>query len=467
MGSKVLPALQGQYKNLDTRAVFVKSKNKSQWDCTFLKVYFTRDSKGTIEEIHEEKCKLTSLKDNNLKFVSECIDINEAVNLLKEINNKKITIDGITATLQPYSQNIFDPKTKLSMNKTPLELYMLGSQLIEYPHAFIVLDSNETPYTLLADRGFDFKDHAYRNLNVETNTFLDTPHINSSNCNGIIIFPIYWKQLKLDSNEQLTYVSKFELHSSLLAHCEPSICYMKNSTVIKRIDNSSLKQKQSDDMTIFYVLQEDVNIQKDSRLHIEIDFPNIEQQLEYELRYDDIISKDKIQTNPLSFIFKLLTNANHNLPLYVNSDIEKQQVVGTTWLLSMLGFRHLNVGIINTDDERVYDGKIEKGAVDTLAFDENIGTLVIDFTNSPPKWTKVDKIRNSARYIYEKLSISGTPVIICNKCCLDTKTSVSDVVIIDKNDTDKLIKLISNNKIEQAKQSFYDIVNHIEQIGEA
>jgi len=53
-------------------------------------------------------------------------------------------------------------------------------------------------------------------------------------------------------------------------------------------------------------------------------------------------------------------------------------------------------------------------------------------------------------------------MIICNKHCLDTKASVSDVVVIYKNDTDKFIQLILNNKTEQAKQSFYSRINNSE-----
>jgi hypothetical protein len=110
----------------------------------------------------------------------------------------------------------------------------------------------------------------------------------------------------------------------------------------------------------------------------------------------------------LPFVFKLLSNANCNLAPYVNSDDEKRQVVGTTWLLSMLGFMYMNFGTINSDDERLYDGKSRMGAVDTIAFDRNSGILAIDATSSPPKEEKIDKIRNSASYISEKLSIQVT-----------------------------------------------------------
>jgi hypothetical protein len=164
-----------------------------------------------------------------------------------------------------------------------------------------------------------------------------------------------------------------------------------------------VERKQNGDMTIFSVSLKDINIQKDSLLRIDVDLPEIEQHLNYELCYDDTVSTDKIQTNPLPFVFKLLTNANRNLPFYVNSENERQQVVGTTWLLSMLGLIHMNLGIVHSDDERLYNRNSTKGTADTIAFDKDIGILVIDFTNSPPKQEKIDKIRNSAKYINEKV----------------------------------------------------------------
>ncbi|MGB8936768.1 MAG: hypothetical protein WCC17_16880 [Candidatus Nitrosopolaris sp.] len=113
-----------------------------------------------------------------------------------------------------------------------------------------------------------------------------------------------------------------------------------------------------------------------------------------------------------------------------------------------------------SDDEKMKDGQIEKGSVDTIAYAmmPNTTLLVIDFTTSPPNPSKIDKIRDSAKFISEKLSIPTTPVIICNKSChhvkVGSKTSGSNVIIIDKNDTDKLVQLISSNGIEAASQEF-------------
>jgi hypothetical protein len=139
------------------------------------------------------------------------------------------------------------------------------------------------------------------------------------------------------------------------------------------------------------------NLPTGSILNIEIDFPLIQQSIGYQLSYDELISKSKIQNNQLHFTFKLFKNADHNLSIYINSDDERKQITGTTWLLSVLGFVCMNLGIINSDDEKLIEENSQIGAADARAFQNEIGVLVIDFTTNCPKDPKVDKIRNSAK----------------------------------------------------------------------
>jgi hypothetical protein len=48
--------------------------------------------------------------------VSNCADIAQALRLLEEVNDKKVKIDGLSAKLHPYSQNLFESK-KLDRNE--------------------------------------------------------------------------------------------------------------------------------------------------------------------------------------------------------------------------------------------------------------------------------------------------------------------------------------------------------------
>lgn len=101
LGSKVIPALKGQYKNIDIRAIIVKGKDNLQWYCAFLKVYFTNADKTKIEQIHQGKHRLMLIKDDNLKFVAECTDISEAKRVLTKLHEMKITINTTTTAFYP------------------------------------------------------------------------------------------------------------------------------------------------------------------------------------------------------------------------------------------------------------------------------------------------------------------------------------------------------------------------------
>lgn len=283
VGSKVIPTLQGQYKNINIRAIIVKGKDNPQWYCALLKVYFTKDEKTTIEEIHQKKHRLTSIKDDNLKFVAECTDISEAERVLRELNKMKITINTRTTALHSGSSPI-ESETALSEGDAVLEQYMSKSNLEEYPHRFIVINSKETPREFLASLGFSSKVYVYRLLHEEINTFLDTTNPNSSNRNGIIIFPIYWKKLNLDSVEQLTYLAKFQLHSSLLTHSQLSISSIENGIITDRFETSNLRQDQNDDMKLFYISRDEVKIQPETILLVEMNLPTLEMSLS--LRYE-------------------------------------------------------------------------------------------------------------------------------------------------------------------------------------
>lgn len=145
---------------------------------------------------------------------------------------------------------------------------MSNFNLEEYHHGFIPIESKETPTAFLARHGFS--SNAYRHIVDEINTFLDTTNLSSSNRNGIIIFPIYWKKLNLDSDEQITYLTKFELHCSLLINSEISVCRLKNGVVTGRIDTNNLRQHEYDDMKAFYVSNGDVKLQPEDILRIEL-----------------------------------------------------------------------------------------------------------------------------------------------------------------------------------------------------
>jgi aspartyl/asparaginyl beta-hydroxylase (cupin superfamily) len=69
--SKALPILDRMYKNIDIRAVLVKSRH-DEWHSAFLKIYFTKYPKDNVQNAHKNKESFrTIIKNANLMLISE------------------------------------------------------------------------------------------------------------------------------------------------------------------------------------------------------------------------------------------------------------------------------------------------------------------------------------------------------------------------------------------------------------
>ena len=68
-----------------------------------------------------------------------------------------------------------------------------------------------------------------------------------------------------------------------------------------------------------------------------------------------------------------------------------------------------------------------------------------------PKGDKIDRIRKTANFISQKTSLNAVPVIISNQDCNTIKKSLQDVIVIDINDINIILELISNNRLNEAK----------------
>ena len=455
LGSKIIPVFQGQYNSIDIRGIFVRKNIQDKWRCVFLKMFFTKQSINEIEEIHSKKKNLIETKNDNLIFLAECKNIYDSQKLLEEISDIHITIEGIKGTLHPFSQNILEKNVELIINDCIRDNYITSSQRRNYECGIVEIQSNSIPKDLLIDYKFNTKDPRYNNLFIDIDTFLDTTNINSSNRNGIILFPIYWKVIKPLAQEIPKYALKFEVNTSILNSCQIYISIMENDLKIDRINQNDLEESIVNDTTIFSIPINYVNNKQNTFLNIELFFKDIDTRLKKEISCEQLMSSNKIIENPLLFTFKY-SKANSKMNDYIESkvnklDKENQQVIGTTWLLSILGFSCINLGILANDDEKILYNGIEKGAADSIAFNNEGNILLIDFTTGIPKGDKIDRIRKTANFISQKTSLNAVPVIISNQDCNTIKKSLQDVIVIDINDINIILELISNNRLNEAK----------------
>lgn len=452
LGSKILPALISQYKNIDIRGIFARTKGQN-WYCVFLKIYLTKESKVTINDIHKNKHDLISTKDDNIRFLSDCLEVIEIYAILAEMSHKRITIQGESAGLHPCSQNIFDSNTVVYKSKDIIKDYITPQQSNHLDHVYLTVDGDETPYAALDRYGFNPAIYKYRNLYEDFRIFLDI-NVIVINRNLILIFPIYFRKVPLDVDEQMLYITKLEMHKALSEYAKCKIKLDKYGLDARMITN--VQKVLNDELLTILVPRNDIEILQNDKLNIEVEIPDIQQSFAFELSYEDMISKNKVQTNQLAFAFKLFRNPSTNLERYVYSNAPVEQAAGTTWLLSLLGYQCIDLTFKGKDgrhtNEMLAEGRFDKQSVDILAYKEGKYTVVIDLTTQAPKQAKLDKIISAAKFIGEKLSIPVIPMIICSDYCPNTKDSGADLAIIDKSDLDGLLNRILANKIDEAKQ---------------
>jgi hypothetical protein len=135
---------------------------------------------------------------------------------------------------------------------------------------------------------------------------------------------------------------------------------------------------------------------------------------------------------------------------------EPPQIVSTIWLLSILKFNPIPLGIDKREGESIeHDGTRPNLSADLIC-SNNGDSLVIDCTVTVPSSEKLDKILNTSKYIQKYSGKRFTPVVITNK---DAPISMQEatknkVTIIDRSDIEDLLKLIMSNNIEQAIELF-------------
>jgi|GEM_PF-1604063 hypothetical protein len=84
---------------------------------------------------------------------------------------------------------------------------------------------------------------------------------------------------------------------------------------------------------------------------------------------------------------------------------------------------------------------------------------MVDCTTSVPTNDAIDKIRNTANQINLKIGSTFIPTIFSSVDCTSSIEHAKDtgVVIIDRNDIEELLKLISQGQIDLAKKHLLNL----------
>jgi hypothetical protein len=92
---------------------------------------------------------------------------------------------------------------------------------------------------------------------------------------------------------------------------------------------------------------------------------------------------------------------------------------------------------------------------------------MVDCTTSVPPNDAIDKIRNTANQINLKIGSTFIPTIFSSVDCTSSVQHSKDtgVIIIDRDDIEELLKLISHSQINLAKKHLLNLLELQRQIG--
>lgn len=125
-----------------------------------------------------------------------------------------------------------------------------------------------------------------------------------------------------------------------------------------------------------------------------------------------------------------------------------------TWLLSLLGFKVMEIGDLGLGVIR--EDKYERGEADILAQDmSNEKTYVISCSLKPPRPEKVDKIANTAGYLRER-GIMVEPLMFISESAGEVKRNIRRVKVLDLDDLTKVFSLLRSERYEEAKRAIIE-----------
>lgn len=467
----LIPVLRDTYRSIDIRAVLAKSKAESIWYSVVLKVLLTKDSRTELKQTQETKqSKLGTIKREKFRVVFENKDVQQLESVLSEIKNGCLTLNGDRTKLVGADfQNIFQ---KDIVND---QLYTTPDQRSGNTHKMVFTAMPENPESFTRnilqvteeEQGIKFS---------EIYSWLDATPASLVNPNNVLlIFPIYCKRLTLTSDEKGKFLTKYSIHRLLLSECLVKVKIFRNENIVERPEFQMKEYIQSpyEDMATIRLPMTQTMLPIDY-LELEVVHKSLEGiGLSCDTVYGSEISDKSERSRKVEKTkFPLFSAFNHfragkNFADYILSYDNKKQEVSTTWLLALLDFVPVRLGAVDKNDEKMCHE--DRYAADIIAYTTNneISSLVVDCTTSVPPNDAIDKIRNTANQINLKIGITFVPTIFSSVECTSSiqHSRNSGVTIIDRNDIEELLKLISQYQIDLAKKHLLNLLEPQRQIG--
>src|SRR5215831_1770968 len=175
---ELIEALMDTYRSIDIRAILARTKAKAEWHSIVVKIRLTKDSTTKLKEYHDSKeKKLGTIRHDKFKLVLESREISCLNNILSELQNGVITLDGDqTKLIGNDFRHIFDKQIVNSSS------YVSANEECGYLHkmAFTSMPQNPESFTRQTlgiseeDQGIVFSEiHSWLDANPDSLTNLN------------------------------------------------------------------------------------------------------------------------------------------------------------------------------------------------------------------------------------------------------------------------------------------------------
>jgi hypothetical protein len=258
--------------------------------------------------------------------------------------------------------------------------------------------------------------------------------------NVAILLTIYCKVFNVLHQKLWNTCGIYEIHSELVDKCSATIIDDSNATIMRNIarkDMNTFVYKNGIAIVAFPSL--DTEILSQHFLRIKIWHSQLGEVADDRIDATNILHPPYGKSLVDAF---LLFKAQNKLSEYSLFQAETQQVVGTSWLLTLIGYRTIVLGAIERKEESTIGGI---HSADILSYkSETDALLIVDCTISIPGEPKIIKIKNTAEYVRNKIKNTAIPVIFSPVDCHARKAFAlgMGVTVVDKGDIERLIESI-------------------------
>jgi hypothetical protein len=456
----VFAALKPTYQSIDIRALILKSLNegnRSVSPCLFLKIRLTKEKPEEVKAVHDklrndldrDGLYTNASEDLPLKVKLVGLGIDEAERLLDNIRASRLKLEGVEYKIESDVDRLSDAEPIWS------DSYISSQTYLQYRHLLFWTQRRDFLVT-----------HLEKEINIQDYDFaiaglLDISSLAAVQGNSLLVlFPVYCRSVTLNDKEKGNTLAKYEIQRLLLESCEVISSKITGERQNRKVLMKDCSVKTLGDMDVvnvpllFQVLHNDA-------VEVNVFHKTLGSIFENRI-YGDTILNPPYGHDLLIDAFREF-EANIRLNEYLVSkanetrkvSMQLKQTCSSIWLLNMIGYRSIPLGMVHTDDERTTS---EVHSCDILACDDT-NLLVIDCTSTPPPADKVDKICNTNIFLESRMGEKGhcTPVIICNDYCISVKQAAlpAGVMIIDKGDIAHLHDLLINKGLRNDACTYF------------